>query len=265
MRSHPNPFRSRSSEQQRDVRSFLRNFGAGVLEMLPKTLWDRPLVIRSAPGGGKTSLMRLFTAYSLVQVADRQNDFPDLANWLKEVGAFRDGRPAVLGVMLSLDRDYRSILDLGAPSEVAHRLFFRLLDGRIMLAVVRAAAALLGGNGTDLARVQLRRRREADGSDEAAHRLGGDSGDGISKASLSAERQILGMLDSLLPVDWHSGVPGHADLYSLRLLSDVEIIVDGVPVDMRPLILLDDGHELPRTQRDVLLKKLVSWELAVSR
>jgi hypothetical protein len=208
--------------------------------------------------------MRLFTADSLVQVADRQNDFPDLANWLKEVGAFRGGQPAVLGVMLSLDRDYRSILDLGAHSEVANRLFFRLLDGRIMLAVVRAAAVFVG-NPTDLARVELRRRRQVDGSDEAAHRLGGDSGAGISEASLSAERQILGMLDSLLPVDWQSGVPGHADLYSLRLLSDAEIIVDGVSVDMRPLILLDDGHELPRTQRDALLKKLVSRELAVSR
>lgn len=151
MRPHWNPFRSRSTEQQRDVRSFLRNFGAGVLEMLPETLWDRPLVIRSAPGGGKTSLMRLFAADSLIQIADRQDDFPVLASWLKDVGAFRNGRPAVLGVMLSLDRDYRSILDLGAPSEVANRLFFRLLDGRIMLAVVRAAAAVFGGNPTDLA------------------------------------------------------------------------------------------------------------------
>jgi hypothetical protein len=265
MRPHWNPFRSRSAEQQRDVRSFLRNFGTGVLEMLPETLWDRPLVIRSAPGGGKTSLMRLFAADSLTQIADRRDDFPDLTNRLNDVSAFRNGRPAVLGVMLSLDRDYRSILDLGVPSEIANRLFFRLLDSRIMLAVVRAAAALLSGNATDLARVQLRRRREVDGSDEAAHRLGGNSGDGISEASLTAERQILGMLDSLLPVDWHSGVSGHADLYSLRLLSDVEIIVDGVPVDMRPLILLDDGHELPRTQRDALLKKLVSRELAVSR
>ena len=95
--------------------------------------------------------------------------------------------------------------------------------------------------------------------------VGGDSGAGICEASLSAERQILEMLDSLLPVDWRQGVPGHADLYSLRLLSDVEIIVDGMPVDMRPLILLDDGHELPRTQRDALLKRLVPRELAVSR
>ncbi|RPH48851.1 MAG: hypothetical protein EHM84_06865, partial [Lysobacterales bacterium] len=209
--------------------------------------------------------MRLFAADSLTQVADRRDDFPDLANRLKDVGTFRNSRPAVLGVMLSLDRDYRSILDLGAPSEVANRLFFRLLDSRIMLAVVRAAAAVFGGNATDLARVELRRRRQVDGSDEAAHRLGGESGAGISEASLSAERQILEMLDSLLPVDWHSGVPGHADLYSLRLLSDVEIIVAGVSVDMRPLILLDDGHELPRMQRDALLKRLVVRDLAVSR
>jgi hypothetical protein len=265
MRPHWNPFRSRSTEQQRDVRGFLRSFGVGVLEMLPPTLWDRPLVIRSAPGGGKTSLMRLFAADSLIQVADRREDYADLASWLTNVGAFRNGRPAVLGVMLSLDRDYRSILDLGAPSEVANRLFFRLLDGRIMLAVVRTAAAVFGGNPADLARVELRRRRQVDGSDEAAERLGGESGAGISEASLSAERQILGMLDSLLPVDWYSGVPGHADIYSLRLLSDVEIIVDGVSVDMRPLILLDDGHELPRTQRDALLRRLVARDLAVSR
>ena len=265
MRPHWNPFRSRSTEQQRDVRSFLRNFGAGVLEMLPETLWDRPLVIRSAPGGGKTSLMRLFAADSLIQIADRQDDFPVLASWLKDVGAFRNGRPAVLGVMLSLDRDYRSILDLGAPSEVANRLFFRLLDGRIMLAVVRAAAAVFGGNPTDLARVELRRRGQIDGTDEAANRLGGVSGTGISEASLSTERQILGMLDSLLPVDWQSGVPGHADLYSLRLLSDVEIIVNGMSVDIKPLILLDDGHELPRTQRDALLRRLVARDLVVSR
>jgi hypothetical protein len=209
--------------------------------------------------------MRLFAADSLIQIADRQDDFPVLASWLKDVGAFRNGRPAVLGVMLSLDRDYRSILDLGAPSEVANRLFFRLLDGRIMLAVVRAAAAVFGGNPTDLARVELRRRGQIDGTDEAANRLGGVSGTGISEASLSTERQILGMLDSLLPVDWQSGIPGHADLYSLRLLSDVEIIVDGISVEMKPLILLDDGHELPRTQRDALLKRLVARDLVVSR
>ena len=265
MRPLWNPFRSRSAEQQRDVRSFLRNFGAGVLEILPETLWDRPLVIRSAPGGGKTSLMRLFTADSLTLIADRRVDFQGLASLLDELGAFHNGRPAVLGVMLSLDRDYRSILDLGAPEEVANRLFFRLLDGRIMLAVVRAAAAAFGGVPMDLAYVKLRKRGQVDGSDEAMNRLGGDCGDGISEASLSAESQILGMLDSLLPVDWNSGVPGHADLYSLRLLSDVEIIVDGVSVDMRPLILLDDGHELPRTQRDALLKRLVVRDLAVSR
>jgi hypothetical protein len=209
--------------------------------------------------------MRLFTAGSLTQIADRRDDFQVLASLLDEVGAFHNGRPAVLGVMLSLDRDYRSILDLGAPTEVANRLFFRLLDGRIMLAVVRAAATVTGGDFSDLARVEFRRRGQIDGSEEAAYRLGGDSGVGISEASLSAERQILAMLDSLLPVDWRQGVPGHADLYSLRLLSDVQIVVDGAPVNMRPLILLDDGHELPRTQRDALLKRLIPRELGVSR
>ena len=34
---------------------------------------------------------------------------------------------------------------------------------------------------------------------------------------------------------------------------------------MRPLILLDDGHELPRIQRDALLRRLVARDLVVSR
>jgi hypothetical protein len=212
--------------------------------------------------------MRLFAADSLIHIAERRDDFQILVSLLDEVGAFHDGRPVVLGVMLSLDRDYRSILDLGAPTEIANRLFFRLLDGRIMLAVIRAATIMVGGDPfdlADLARVEFRRCGQLQGSEEAAHRVGGDSGASICAASLSAERQILEMLDSLLPVDWRQGVPGHADLYSLRLLSDVQIIVDGMLVDMRPLILLDDGHELPRTQRDALLKKLVPRELTVSR
>src|SRR2546421_12686199 len=115
MRPHWNPFRSRSTEQQRDVRSFLRNFGAGVLEMLPETVWDRPLVIRSAPGGGKTSLMRLFTSESLGLVEDRKPDFAHLHEKLVEIGAISSAGPAFLGVLLNLDRDYRALLDVGAP------------------------------------------------------------------------------------------------------------------------------------------------------
>ena len=77
-----------------------------------------------------------------------------------------------------------------------------------MLAVVRAAATVTGGDSSDLTRVKFRRRGQIDGSEEAAHRLGGDNGAGICEASLSAERQILEMLDSLLPVNGGKGSLG---------------------------------------------------------
>ena len=53
MRPFHNPFRSRASEQERDTLVFLRRVGAGVIDLLPDSIWDRPLIIRSASGGGK--------------------------------------------------------------------------------------------------------------------------------------------------------------------------------------------------------------------
>ena len=73
MRSYRNPFRYRTSEQEtsQGLRRFLKTFGAGALDILPEHIWDRPVLIQSAPGGGKTSLLRIFSADTLGDVLTR--------------------------------------------------------------------------------------------------------------------------------------------------------------------------------------------------
>ncbi len=77
MREPRNPFRLRASEAIESDTTFLKLFGPGMLDLLPsgQHLWDKPQVFRSAPGAGKSSLLRLFTPTVLLTLhAFRRND-----------------------------------------------------------------------------------------------------------------------------------------------------------------------------------------------
>ena len=261
MRTYPNPFRARASEHHTDHRAFLRNFAGGMLDLLPSELWDRPLVLRSAPGAGKTSLMRVFTAPSLALLHEDPNDFRTLHERLEELGALGPAGPQVLGVLLNLERDYRALTAVGAPEDVSLRLFFRLLDARIMATVVRAA--LSAADETDPATFLL---HPTDGSEpDLVDRLGGLDGPGILAYAQGVEREVANLLDSLLPVRWADVRTGHADLYSLTVLSTTTIEVAGRALPMRPLLMLDDGHALAPHQREQLVRRLMDRKLGVGR
>jgi hypothetical protein len=264
--NYQNPFRARTSEQQRDLFAFLRNFGAGALDLLPEMLWDRPLVIRSAPGGGKTSIMRLFTIESLRLIHNRRADLDLLAGRLGELGALDDAGPTRLGIQLGLDRDYRSLLDADIPPDVAERLFFRLLDARISVALIRAALAATDRSFPgDADSVRFEIITPSDSLDDAASRIGGLDGATILASARRVEADYFEMLDSLLPVNWEELAHGHLDLYALRLVSGARILVGGEPLRLLPLVMLDDGHELAAPQRDALLGRLLDRQLLVAR
>ena len=264
--AYSNPFRARASEQQRDLFAFLRNFGVGALDLLPDGLWDRPLVIRSAPGGGKTSLMRLFTIESLRLVHNRRADLEPLAARLTEVGVLSASGPTRMGIVLALDRDYRTLLDVDGGTESGVRLFFRLLDSRIAVAVLKAALAAAGQEfPAGVGRVHFVPTGDARAFAEATTRLGGASGAEILEAASSTESELLEMLDSLLPIASEPGAAGHLELYSLRLLANARIAVDDATLDLEPLVMFDDGHDLAPGQRQALLDRLVDRGLGLAR
>ncbi len=266
MKGYRNPFRARATEHLVEPIVFLRSFGAGVLEALPDSdsIWDRPLVIRSAAGGGKTSLMRLFTADNLRLIDRQRQEFPELLEELERLGAITESGPTHLGVLLNLDRDYKSLLDLDLPDDHLRRLFFRLLDARIVGAVVRAALAFVGER--DPAKLELVPVDSHSEIATAAELLGGLDGAALSAHASRTEREIMRPVDALLPgdvdLDAHLVSPG---LHSLSLLSKTRLQVGGREVALRPLVMLDDGHELERGQRNALIAQLQRRSLQVAR
>lgn len=266
MTTYNNPFRHRASEQQRDLRSFLRTFGPGALRFLPEAIWDRLVVLRSAAGAGKTSLMRVFTAESIATLLESPDSFKELTEELTRLEVLRVPHALFLGVHLNLDHNYRSLVDVGQTPEVSHRLFFRLLDVRIMVAVIKAALLLSKRRFPEDANVlQFKIINAEPAVEQAAQRFGGLLGADVYRACHAADRDMLEKLDSLLPIDWNQHGIGHSELHSLRLLSNVEILVGGEPLQARPLIMLDDGHRLQSDQRMVLLQRLADRTLVVAR
>jgi hypothetical protein len=264
MRSYVNPFRSRTSEQvaQQGLDRYLRSFGADALELLPDEVWERPLIIRSAPGAGKTSLLRAVSADTLRVLELRRSAYEDLVSQLRALGALDSHTaPTVLGFRVALVRDYRGIADLEPDPAIARRIFLRLLDARIIGSFCDAIEALVRvdeGPVLDVITVTPEPAGEA-----ALARLGGPSARDLREWGRATEREILDRLDSVLPSDDH--VDGHAALYSLRALSGARLRSGGTAVSLRPLLLLDDGQELAASQRTLLLDAFHDRELHLAR
>src|SRR5262245_50032200 len=116
MKDLRNPFRLQAAEHIESETDFLKLFGPGVLDLLPdEAPFARTQFIRSAPGGGKTSLLKLFTPNVLHSlVALRQYpDHKDLFQRVRQLGAIDEHSIAVVGVMLPCGRTFPALADLG--------------------------------------------------------------------------------------------------------------------------------------------------------
>jgi hypothetical protein len=264
MRSYRNPFRARTLEQQSQagIDEFLKIFSPGVLDLLPESIWDRPLFILSAPGFGKTSLMNAFDAAVTRTVAQRRSRYAKIAEFLEARGALDDGGPTVVGFRVPLSRDFKALLDLGAPEQVSLRLFNRLLDARLCTAYVAALLAHRGRRYPDDAHTVLL-TASAEGEDALA-RVGGPSGSSMIASAETAIREIRDLLDALVPPPYEN-IVGHARLYALDVFSATTAIVDGVAVTARPLVMFDDGQDLAAVQRTHLLAMLRDRDLRHAR
>ncbi|WP_408891633.1 hypothetical protein ACJ2CR_19420 [Myxococcus faecalis] len=256
MKDVRNPFRLQTAESIDSEGDFLRLFGHGVLDLLPAdALSGRPLFIRSAPGGGKTSLLKLFTPSVLQHLlAMKGNEaVKDLINKLKALGAISEQEIKVLSVMLPCARTFPALADVGLKAPRAKRLLLALIDARIILGALRATLiARRLRFPDDLARLTLRALPDEQIPDLSFPCNGSD----VQRWAERVEQGVCDIIDELMPTDG-SGPSGHDSLLSLRLLDANSILLDGNPVESRWLVTFDDMQKLAAAQRTALLEVVV--------
>ena len=258
MREPRNPFRLRASEQIESDVTFLRLFAPSFLELLPdEQLWDRVHILRSAPGGGKTSMMRLFTPPSLLALHAHRtvDDYKELYQRMRSLGAVSGSGPRLIGVLLSCERNYATFDDMDFDASRRERLFFSLLNARIVLAMLRGALALSKLDyPADLSRILIGSSKSADKVPPGLRLpMNGAELYGWAK---SLEIAVCEAIDSLTPSEL-SIPPGQNTLWSLALMQPETILLDGKQIADRVLLMLDDVHKLTQQQRQKLMDTLL--------
>jgi hypothetical protein len=255
-----NPFTLLASENIQSDDVFVRLFGTGVLDILDnQEIWKRIQIFRSAPGGGKTSLFRLFTPPALMTLYNSRSneEYKELYNRLKSFNVVTEEGPSLLGVLVSCAERYDRIEYTSFERGYKDRLFYSLLNCRIVLAALRAASALKG----------LEFPSELDMFDIARPNISLPtalpvpcSGLTLYEWASELEKNVCITLDSFASptIDFFLGFE---TLYSLHLIQSNNITYEGNKIAQQTLLLLDDAHKLPDIHRQQLLDSLFDLKL----
>lgn len=264
MRGLRNPFRLRRSESIDTDDAFLTLFEPGILDVFPQgTLWESVHIIRSAAGGGKTSLIRLFTPASLNALWRRgQADgrTKELFQRMRDFDAIDESGARVLGVLLTCGPGYSLLQDLDVEQPRKTLFFFGLLNARITLAVLRGAVALKGlpfPQGLDRLTVV-----SSKGMPSLQPLEFPCTGGQLYRWAEQREAALCGSLDSLGPLKAET-LRGDDALYALSLVEPANLTIDGKPLAERVLLMMDDIHKLTSLQRELLVSTVIDARSAV--
>jgi len=267
-----NPFLYRAADVRSgtmaDDRNFVNLFGISALELIKEKvqgLWDLPLFLISAPGGGKSSLMRVFSASAMryiQETASLGGNQQSLADKMQELEAFKNEVPKALGIWLRMSSEYHALYQDGDSK--SHGLFCAMLNSRIILSALNGVCELNGLSlKRGLNRIRLILKPGANNITIRSYsKWGSENGEVFYNKMAQLEADLCDMIDD----PFWEGSPSnfsHSNIWAIDLLANVNIFLDDKPLVLRPLIMLDDANELLKAQLQYLFSILMSRQAAV--
>lgn len=256
-----NPFKLRASEKIESDSTFLRIYSPAILEDLAdkhmeQKLWNDVLFIRSSPGAGKSSLLRIFNPITLVTLFNNKSNpsLKDLREFLRKIDVMDNNEVKLLGVSLHCNRNYEILEDLAIDEAKKRRLFIALINARVVLATLRGILNLKSLRfPDDLAKISI---KGSYSSAETAPLNFPCSGSEMYKWAEEIEGKVYKVLDSFLPIEQIQPV-GHSEFFAFGMFSKSKIYISNDELKCRILFMFDDAHKLSINQREFLLKYII--------
>ena len=246
-----NPFRLRAAQRAVSDEEFVRLFGAGVLDLMDGIAdpWAGIVFLRSAPGGGKTSFLRLLTPRPLkiASLLHGDENCRPTYDALHQREAIGERGPNILGVFCAFTNEYRDLEEIDRGGG----MFRALLNARIVIATVRA---LLEQSDRvypdDLSTIKTSWTPDSDTTIPAAA-----TGVELLRWASEIERNFYDQLDAL--DDAEHGRAGHTRLDVLQWFSKAQFEDNHGLVEAKRVLLLDDLQFLTEGQRRSLTELLL--------
>ncbi len=250
-----NLFRVRTAEYLDDY-AFLKLFGAEALDIFnADKVWAQMQIIRSSRGGGKTSLLRIFSPRSLNQIKNQATSLKPLVDKLVELGVLSDTHEInMLGVSLSLFGNYSLLEHLGFERPRQQRLFFALLASKIVISALRSVCELKKAKfPDDLIRIRIDRPPDPNIRECVPVPCDGQR---LYEWAAEIENRVYAIIEQQSDSDKDLG--GYETLSLIHLIQSSNLSYDGKRVAEKTLLMLDDAHCLTPTQRKHLARALTN-------
>lgn len=244
-----NPFRIRASQRSTSDDEFVRLFGAGALDVIQSfdDPWGGLVFLRSAPGGGKTTFLRLMTPRPLKltdALADTNQQVRATRDALREVGALDLAGPQLLGAMVVFTTEYKEL----AAFDRGNTLFRELLNSRIVVATLRSVIERAERHfPDDLESFVFEWQPESDATIPARA-----NGVELFAWASRIERGFYNRMDELGAPPPAEG--GHARLDGLKWFAHVRISGPHGELAVKRVLLMDELQTLAPAQRSSLIE-----------
>lgn len=267
MRIDINPFFSRPSETIGADDKFIQLFSPDVLEIFDekRPIWDIVNIIRSSPGGGKTTLLRLFTPDILLKIKSKhkeEQNLLDIYKKLKALGIYDDkDHPLLIGTHIPFTNEYSTLEYLNIEDGVKTHLFFSLLNTRIILSVLYSLCKIKDiAFPDDLHMLTINQNPAMTGYNPLRNISNGKD---IYNWCCNNEEKICNDIDNI-DLSSQLETDKSIELYALHLLDPRNILLNGHQLKEKILVMLDDVHNLSSNQRRILMKNIIDRRPSVN-
>lgn len=264
----PNPFEKRATEYLRDDEAaFLSLVSPEPLRAYlgaaagKGQLFERLIRIVGTPGSGKTTLATLLESRMVEAVlADPDKEgYADIIQALNVCGFVEKGKQTIAAVRLPMEGEYRDFWELPYDEGLRTKLVLALVQARAILGLVR----------------NLRRRHELDSirfipRDDAfasLDEIGGGNTMALVERAREVERSVYDIGARLVPPKADDiSVTAIRPFRPFDVIEAVELTTVGQgKVILKPLVILDDAHNLAPRQFSQLFRDLARREIRLGR
>lgn len=218
---------------------------------ISEELFHKTVLFSSTNGGGKSTILHLFSPDVLLNITRAQGTYPECFGFLRNLGVIENDRINTLGVIISCVSDYASIESI-YNSNISEQVFYVLLSIRIIKETLKSILILKELGTSDLSKITFCTIPSELSTQISFTWTGAD----VYKWACDLEVKMCNALNNMDEPGEISNLFGCLAVFSL--FEPTNILVEGSCFVNRTLFMFDDIHKLTQTQQKSFMEYAVT-------